>query len=81
MNQLQAKLLELIQLNNGKYSWYQLDRAISFENVEGRENLMENLKTLQSQGFITSQQGPNPSQPTYSITENGLAVLKTTARG
>jgi DNA-binding PadR family transcriptional regulator len=76
MNALQIRLLKLIKANDGQFSWYQLDRAVSTERVEGVGNLMHVLKSLQSDGLISSREGANPAQPTYSITNEGMNALR-----
>lgn len=75
MNELQMKILEVIKLNNGKFSWYQLDRALSESGIAHAGNLMEILREFVASGKISTTDGANPSQPAYSITEIGESFL------
>jgi len=81
MNRFRLRLLALIQCHDGQLSWYQIDRAISADNTQREEHLMDALRDLTSEGFISSQVGANPSQPTYSITLEGANALKVTGDG
>ena len=77
MTTFRIRLLELIQENNGQVNWYQLDRAISSETAQREEHLLNSLKELESAGFILSNSGPNPAQPTHCITDVGTIFLRT----
>jgi len=75
MNSFRVHLLKLIQSKDGKISWYQIDRALSSDGVEREEHLMQSLKCLESDGYVVTHAGASPSQPTYSITPAGQAIL------
>jgi DNA-binding PadR family transcriptional regulator len=75
MNGFQVHLLKLIQSKDGQLSWYQIDRTLSSKGIEREEHLMQSLKGLESDGYVVTHVGANPSQPTYSITSAGVAVL------
>jgi DNA-binding PadR family transcriptional regulator len=78
MNGFRVHLLRLIQSNDEQLSWYQIDRALSSEGVEREEHLMQSLKGLESDGYVVTHVGANPSQPTYSITAAGVTALTST---
>ena len=79
MSPLQIAILEIIQANDGKFSWYQIDRALSLRsNSAGSAlgNLMSALRELEQAGFITTSAGYNPAQPLYSVTPTGQEQLE-----
>jgi DNA-binding PadR family transcriptional regulator len=75
MNGFRVRLLRLIQSKDGQLSWYQIDRALSSEGVDREEHLMQSLKGLESDGYIVTHVGANPSQPKYSITSAGVTAV------
>src|SRR5579871_3322351 len=78
MNRFRLRLLALIQCHDGQLSWYQIDRAISADNTQREEHLMDALRDLTSEGFISSQVGANPSQPTNKIAWEGEKAVRVT---
>lgn len=79
MSPLQIAIIEIIQSNDGKFSWYQIDRALSHRSNKGGialGNLMPALLDLEQAGFITTSAGYNPAQPLYSVTPYGQEQLK-----
>ena len=79
MSPLQTAILEIIQANDGKFSWYQIDRALSLRpnnGGSGSGNLMSALCELEQAGFITASAGYNPAQPLYSVTPTGQELLE-----
>jgi DNA-binding PadR family transcriptional regulator len=76
MSPFQIAILEIIKANDGKFSWYQLDRALT-QRVGGwdpgivSKDLMPALRELEQAGFIATSAGHNPAQPLYSITPAG----------
>ncbi len=75
MSPLQLTILELINANDGKFSWYQLDRALTrrarIDPGTVSEELMPSLHELQQAGFVNAIEGHNPGQPLYSVTPAG----------
>lgn len=80
MDETRMKILELIEANSGRYSWYQLDRRLSESGVDHAGRLMPLLRELIADGLIESARGPNPAQPLYSITSAGVSAMRTAGR-
>jgi DNA-binding PadR family transcriptional regulator len=84
MSPLQIAILEAIKANDGKFSWYQLDRALT-QRVGGVDpgivsrDLMPALRELEQGGLISSASGHNPGQPLYSLTPVGQEHLERSA--
>ncbi len=76
MSELELRILEIVHRNNGCFSWYQLDRALSETRSQHGGKLMHILDSLVASGRICTRQGANPAQPLYEITKMGLALLK-----
>lgn len=76
MSELELKILQIVHRNNGCFSWYQLDRALSQNDSQHGGKLMHLLDSLIASGSICTRQGSIPAQPLYEITEMGLEVLK-----
>jgi DNA-binding HxlR family transcriptional regulator len=84
MSPFQLAILESIEANDGKYSWYQLDRALTqrpggLDPAIVSKDLMAALRELEEAGFITTTADHNPGQPLYSITPRGLEHLEIAA--
>ena len=77
MTELQRRILQLIQKQPGKLSWYQLDRRISAEGVQTR-GLMNVIHELERIGLISTGEGPSPGLPVYAITSSGEEALQET---
>lgn len=80
MNPVHLAVLGIIRANDGRFSWYQIDRALSQRGVAGGEwpapgGLMPVLRGLEQSGYITAATGQNPAQPLYSITQAGQQQL------
>ena len=80
MSPLKYAILEAIDRNDGKYTWYQLDRALTQRadmdpGVVSRE-LMPALRELEQAHLITASPGSNPGQPLYSVTPAGQETLE-----
>jgi DNA-binding PadR family transcriptional regulator len=76
-NTFQIAVLKVIEANDGKLSWYQLDRALS--RAHGGDivstDLMRSLKELEDRGFISTKVGHSAAQPLCIITSDGRAKL------
>ena len=80
MDQLRVTILQIIAARDGKYSWYQLERALGQRGVVPEGNLMDVLRDLEQQVFISSSpQVGLPSQPLLFITEQGRQLLSRVA--
>jgi hypothetical protein len=81
LDHFQTEILELIAAHDGRYSWYQLDRALSTWSADRERNLPllrglpEVLRELEDDGLISSGAGHHPSQPVYSITAQGEQAI------
>lgn len=85
MNPLHLAILRIIDTNDGKFSWYQIDRVLSQQGPAGDAwpatgGLMPVLRELERSEYITTTTGPNPAQPLYSITQAGHRQLGDLAR-
>jgi DNA-binding PadR family transcriptional regulator len=72
MSPLQIAILELIKANDGKFSWYQIDRALTqraggFDRAVVSRDLVPALRELEQQGFIAEVAGHHPAQPLYRV--------------
>ena len=78
MSPLQLAILEIIKANDGKFSWYQIDRVLSRRTIDNRAsgNLISAVRGLEQAGFITTTAGHNPAQPLYSVTLAGQQQLE-----
>jgi DNA-binding PadR family transcriptional regulator len=80
MSPLQVAILQIVESNDGRLNWYQLDRALT-QRVGGLDpgavssGLLPALHELEEGGLIASNPGPNPGQPVYSMTPAGQQVL------
>ena len=75
LNQLRLRLLETIAKNNGKFGWYQLDRSVSSSGVVIDESLLDVLRELEENGFISSTAEDSKKDPLYRITEKGQNAI------
>ncbi len=80
MSPLQVAILKIIEANDGKFSWYQLDRALTHRagvdpGIVSR-GLMPALRELEQAGFITASVGYSPAKPLYSVTPTGQEQLE-----
>ena len=82
MHTLQREILELIHAHDDQWSWYQIDRALSHWSSHGEDhrqvagNLMDVLRELEGDGFVTTKAGHHPSQPVYAMTTKGQHALE-----
>lgn len=80
-DELQSMALETlgyIAKHSGKWTWYQLDRALSHDdNLPYMNKLIFILKQLEMSNLIMSDESESSSQPKYIITESGLRYIQT----
>jgi len=63
-----AAVLFAIDHGKGKYTWYQLDRAVTADFPFSNLHLMPVLRELEAEGFIESIANEGvPGQPFYRI--------------
>ena len=79
MSHLQVTILRIISNDDGKLSWYQLDRVLTQREAVDpgvvSTDLMPSLRELKRAGLITEAPGHNPGQPLYSVTPAGEQCL------
>lgn len=68
-------MVELVSLNDGKWSWYQLDRGLLARGIAGGADVITMVRELIDGGFIDESTGHNPSQTLYSVTDKGRKML------
>ncbi len=76
MNKVQYAILKIVNANDGRFSWYQIDRALSEFTAEHAGRLMQLLRDLIVDGLIEVATGANPAQPVYFITEKGITAIQ-----
>jgi DNA-binding PadR family transcriptional regulator len=79
MSPLQIAVLGIIKANDGKVSWYQIDRALThrvgLDPGTVSSGLMPALRELEQAGYITAA-GQNTTPSLYSITPAGQQQLE-----
>jgi uncharacterized membrane protein len=72
---MEQEILRLINSQSGELSWYQLDRALSYQHkpVDTIHRLIDILQDLEHRGLVRSE-GEGP-QPRYWITEVGRQLV------
>lgn len=80
MNPIHLSVLKIIASNDGRFNWYQIDRALSHQGIvdagwSAPGGLMPVLRELEQSQYVTATEGPNPSQPLYSLTPLGHRQL------
>jgi hypothetical protein len=81
MDPFLREILEVIAAHDGRYGWYQIDRALSQFSPNGERNLprlrglTRVLRGLEDDGLIAAGSGHSPSLPVYSITARGRQAL------
>ena len=68
--------LDLIAKNDGKWTWYQLERGLNARGIGGRVNTIGEIQSLISEGLITERHDENYPNPLYCITDKGRLWLK-----
>jgi DNA-binding PadR family transcriptional regulator len=86
MNPIHLAVLRIINANDGKFSWYQIDRALSQQGVDGGTwpapgGLMPVLRELEQSEYVKTTVGQNPAQPLYLITQAGHRQLEAYSQG
>ena len=69
--QIKQPVLAAIARNDGKWSWYQLDRALSAQGLDV-SRLMDALSELEAEGLVRALPvAERPGQPLYALTSEG----------
>ncbi len=71
-----TQLLQLIHKNDGKWTWYQLDRALWGDELSKSGKLKDALGDLVARGLIRSEKVESMPNPVYFITEDGISYLE-----
>lgn len=75
MTNSREQVLQQIAKHDGEWGWYQLDRALSRDQVHLGRELIAILKSLEEEGLISSSPGATAGHPRYHITKAGQAVV------
>ena len=74
---IRNSVLKLIAANDGKWSWYQIERALSARNINSEGRLMSLILSLVSDELVVELSSSELPQPKYAITDKGRVVLTT----
>lgn len=70
---MRMEILRLIANNDGKLSWYQLDRSLSHDEfLPIMDQMMPLLEQLEQDGLIKSE----GEAPRYRVTDAGQAIVE-----
>ncbi len=69
-------VLSLIQKNDGRWTWYQLARALTANGYGGQGNLVTFMNELVKEGLILTKTAPNYPHPLYCMTAQGQNWLE-----
>jgi hypothetical protein len=75
--EIRTTIVELIDRNDGKWTWYQLERGLTRAGLGGRGDTMSVVAELVHEGLLSEQSDERYVHPLYRITEKGKAFLKT----
>jgi predicted transcriptional regulator len=69
-------VLSLIQKNDGRWTWYQLARALTVHGYGGQGNVVTFMNELVKEGLILTKIAPNYQNPLYCMTAQGRNWLE-----
>jgi hypothetical protein len=72
---LRRTIVELIDRNDGKWTWYQLERGLTGVGLGGRSDAAAILTDLVQDGVLSEQADQRYPHPLYRITEKGKLLL------
>lgn len=75
--EIRTVIVELINNNDGKWTWYQLERGLTHVGAGGRADTMSVLAELIHEGLLSEQSDERYMHPLYRVTEKGREFLKT----
>ena len=67
----QLAILKLVVSNDGRWSWYQLDRGLGSKGIAGGSWMIGAIRRLVEDGLIEEREGATPAQPLYFSTAKG----------
>ena len=76
--ELDRTIVELIARNDGKWTWYQLERALASAGFGGSSHTMEAVGRLIKEGLLGEQRDARYPHPLYFITSKGKDFLAET---
>lgn len=77
LQSLAEGVLKRVEKHDGEWSWYQLDRSLSYDdNLPVIHRLLEVIKDLEADNLIRAEMSNPNSDPTYWLTENGRTLLQ-----
>lgn len=68
-------IIELIAKNDGKWTWYQLERGLNRHGIGGQVNAVAEVDLLIADGLLAAKPDPAYPAPLYFITEKGKTFL------
>lgn len=68
--------LDLTAKNDGKWTWYQLERGLNARGIGGQVDTIEEVRKLVKEGLITERKDDKYPHPLYFITDEGRHILK-----
>ena len=68
---------DLIAKNDGKWSWYQLERGLNSRGIGGPVKTIDEVNSLVNEGLITERKDEKYPNPLYFITDKGREWLET----
>ncbi len=74
--EIKELVLSLIQKNDGRWTWYQLARAITVHGYGGQGNIVTFMNQLVKEGLILTKTAQNYPNPLYCITAQGKNGLE-----
>lgn len=72
---IRRTIVDLIERNDGKWTWYQLERGLTAAGVGGRADLMEIVADLVREGLLSEHSDARYPHPLYRVTEEGRVFL------
>lgn len=72
---IRRTIVDLIERNDGKWTWYQLERGLTGTGVGGRADFMEIVTELVREGLLSEQSDARYPHPLYRVTEKGREFL------
>lgn len=75
MMDLRRTIVELVDRNDGKWTWYQLERGLTGVGLGGRSDAVVILTDLVQEGMLSEQADSRYPHPLYRITAKGKLLL------
>lgn len=76
MTPFRLAVLKIVSDQDGKCSWYQIERTLGRRGVIPDENVMTVLREFTAAGLIAEVPQPaNPAQPLYKLLDKGKEAL------